>query len=120
MFEEILMLCSLLLAIYGLANLITNFALWITSPIKKKHYYMVIPLKEGESLKASVRSVRERLCSCGMGRKTKLAVIHWDESGEKQEEMASFCKEQGIVFFPSEEIPQISRFFPFQTEKNKV
>jgi hypothetical protein len=120
MFEEILLLCSLLLAIYGLANLISFAALWLTSPIKGKNYHLIMVVEQDDNLKATVRSARERLFSCGMGRNTHLIVVDGGLGKEKQTAVKAFCREQKIAFCPMTEISNVLGFFSSQNKENTL
>lgn len=120
MFEEILFFVSLLLALYGLANIITSLALWLTAPVKGKPYRMIIVLKPGENIRATVVSARERLSGCGLSRSTVLCAVDGGLDEEKKKKAAAYCSAEGIPFGNGEEAMGILEIPSFQTPENQV
>lgn len=119
MFEELLALAGLILALYGLACIISSFALWLTAPSRKRSYKMLVFLEPGEGI-SHITSVRERLKNGGLGHCTQIVAVDNGLNAEESEKFASFCHAEGVRFCKREELFKLLQISSFQTTENKV
>ena len=116
MLRDLLILAGLLLATYGLANVITAAVLWFTVPITGKPYVMLIYLHDDDPIRSLILSARERLNNGGMYRCVVMVAVDCG-LGEKHRKIAEeYCDLESIALINQEEILQYLEKHSFQTD----
>lgn len=120
MFREMIMLIGLLLATYGLANLITALVLWFTVPITGKPYVFLIHLHTEDPVRSLILSARERLNNGGLYRSTRLIAVDCGLNPKEIETAKEYCEMEGILLCKPQELQEYLKKDSFQTEENQV
>lgn len=120
MFQELLLLITLILALYGLAHVMTFLALWLTAPMKGKPYRVLIDLKPDENYRSAVINVRERLAVGGLLNHCQIYAVDRGLSPQSAKQAEEYCKGEQIRFCNEKDLSANLEITPFQNEENTV
>ena len=120
MFQDILLLITLILALYGLAQVITFLALWLTASVKNQPYRVIVDLNKGENHRAVIINVRERLSMAGLLCSSQILVVDHGLSVTEAEQARAFCKGEQIPIIDVADLSKIIQNPSFQKENHTV
>ena len=120
MLRELLILAGLLLATYGLANVITAAVLWFTVPVTGKPYLMFIYLHNNDPIRSLILSARERLNNGGMYRCVVVVAVDCGLDEKHRKIAEEYSSLENLPLIKQEEISAFLEKHSFQTEENTV
>ncbi len=120
MLRELMILAGLLLATYGLANVITAAVLWFTVPVTGKPYVMLIYLHENDPIRSLILSARERLNNGGLYRCAVMVAVDCGLDEKHRKIAEEYCDLESIALIKNSELDEYLKKHSFQIEQNKV
>ncbi len=110
--ESLVLLIGLLLALYGLACLLSSLALWLTAPGPRKSSMLVVDLRGETDPAGALRALLERLKNSGLSRRVWLAAVADEAASENGRALRRFCEGTKIACGTPEELRDQLRMPP--------
>ena len=120
LFESIMILSCLLLAAYGMANLITAIVLWLIAPIKEHPFVMLVYLQESDSVRSLLMSARERLNNSGLHHSTVFVAVDCGLNDHQRSIANEYCKTENGYLVYEEELCEYLKKHSFQNRVNTI
>lgn len=114
----VLSVICILLAVWGLTDLIWRLILWITLESHNRHI-LLVPVTPKDDPWFVVRGIKHRAALCGLKRPDEIAVVNCGLDEKKLTACRSLCKNWGVTFYERNDVELLAEYIYNEEDKNK-